>query len=282
MTIAIQNSIHGAPRAGHAQDPTRRRGWPSHILSNPMLTQNDDGAADPSLFTQTRWTLVIQARDGSEVQAKVALNDLCQRYWYPLYVYLRGQGRTPLDAEDMTQAFFKHLHEGEVFQQASPEKGKLRAFLLVSLKNFCLNWQRKESAAKRGGGVPSLSIDREWAENRFQFEPVESVTPEELYDRRWAMTMLEKVLQDLEKHYHNQLGKGELFDAIKPTIAGGSKPQPYRDLAERFSVSENTIKSEVRRLRKRFRQLIEAEIAETTESPAEQREEIQYLLSLFS
>lgn len=225
--------------------------------------------------------MIMNAREGSESQVANALEYLCETYWYPVYAYVRRRGHKGEDAQDITQAFLARMVHREIFQKADPTKGKLRAFMLNNLKFFLNNWRNKEIALKRGGGSKPLSINVEWAENRYQFEPVDDLTPDKLFDRRWALTLLEEVLKKLKDYYRDELAKEDLFQTLKPTICGGKTSKPYAVIAERFGVKENTIKAEVKRLRDRYIRRLEAAIGDTVGTEEEMDDEKQYLMSLF-
>jgi RNA polymerase sigma-70 factor (ECF subfamily) len=217
------------------------------------------------------WMTVAEAgrQDGS-VQSQKALEKLCRTYWYPLYVFLRRQGKSPQDAEDLTQSFFGHMLEKHALRSADQERGKFRTFLLTSLKNFVTDQWKKDSAQKRGGGARLIELDAEVAENRYKFEPVELLDPEKLFERRWAMTLLDEVLAQLESEYALK-GKRDLFAAIQPFLLDKKTEIPQSQLATKLGMKESTLNTEVFRLRSRYRELFREEIAQTV-SNAEQVE----------
>jgi len=214
-------------------------------------------------FQTTLWMTVAEAsrQDGSR-EAQQALEKLCRTYWYPLYVFLRRQGKSAEDAEDLTQAFFGHMLEKNALRNADPDRGRFRTFLLTSLKNFVTDQWKKDNAVKRGGGARLIELDAEVAENRYRYEPVERLDPEKLFERRWAMTLIEEVLGQLEAEYSLK-GKADLFRAIQPFLMDKKTEIPQTELATRLGMKEATLNTEVFRLRARYRELFRYEIAQT-------------------
>jgi RNA polymerase sigma-70 factor (ECF subfamily) len=233
----------------------------------------------PRHFATTRWSLVLRASAGVAVPgADEALASLCETYWYPLYAYLRTRGRNADEAQDLTQAFFARILEKKSMRHADPARGRFRAFLLTSLKNFAANERDRDMASKRGGGIPMLPLEFESAEGRFQREPASDETPETIFDRRWAVTVLERALTRLEAETVRN-GKAEHFDRLKPHLVG---EQPHVSHAETGSVlgmSEGAVKVAVHRLRRQFRDLVRDEIAQTVSSPEEIDGELRHLWS---
>lgn len=234
-------------------------------------------------FLPTRWSLVIRSRQGSEEGAAAALNDLCSIYWYPIYAYVRRSGNTPEEAEDLTQAYFENLLSRGYLDEACQEKGKLRAFLLTDLKLFLSNERRRANARKRGGGVTFVPVDRQWAENRYAHEPSDTNTPAEAFDRRWALTLLGRVLERLRLDYVEK-GRENLFEALRPFLSWNSGGDNYAEVASRLAPDEegrprtvDYVKKNVERLRKRYRKLLEDEVAQTVGSPEDMADEIRHL-----
>lgn len=229
------------------------------------------------LFATTQWSLVLAAgQQGSSGHAREALTALCVAYWYPLYAFLRGRGHSPADAEDLTQAFFTLLLEKQVIRQADPTKGRFRSFLLKALQNFAANRYARSTAAKRGGGVSALSLEFDRAEGRFCLEGSTAETPERAFDRRWALTLLDRVLSRL-KDDAVQKRKEEQFDTLKPYLTGAEPRLSYSDTASSLGVSEGAVKVAVHRLRRKFREILLDEIAQTVTSPAEIEDELKHL-----
>jgi RNA polymerase sigma-70 factor (ECF subfamily) len=237
------------------------------------------GTAAPQEFKTTLWMTVAEAgrQDGS-LQSQQALEKLCRTYWYPLYVFLRRQGHSPEDAEDLTQAFFGHMLEKNGLRHADPERGRFRTFLLSSLKHFVTDEWKKHRAKKRGGGMRLIELDAEIAEDRYRIEPVERLDPEKLFKRRWAMTLLDEALAQLEGEYSLK-GKHELFSSLQPFLLDKKTEVPQSELALRMRMKEATLNSEVFRLRGRFRDLVREEIAQTVTTAAQIDDEVRELFA---
>ena len=226
-------------------------------------------------FATTRWSMV-SAAGLSSPEAKQALADLCAAYWYPLYAFLRRKDLSPEDAQDTTQEFFVQLLERETLRRADRSRGKFRSFLLASLKHFLANRRRNAGTLKRGGGTKLFSLDFADGEERYRHEPADPRTPEAIFARRWALTVLEQTLQLLQAEF-TRAGKGELFEAIKNHLGGQTRAENYRTLAEQLAMSEGAVKTAIHRLRKRYRELLHAEVAQTVSDPAEVKEELREL-----
>jgi RNA polymerase sigma-70 factor (ECF subfamily) len=224
---------------------------------------------------------VLAAGDSNSTTAREALERLCQGYWYPLYVYVRRQGYSPEDAQDLTQAFFERVLEKNYFAQVDPAKGRFRAFLLASLKHFLSDQRDRARAAKRGGGKVCIPLDGSSAEDRYQVEPADTLSPDRLYDRRWAFTLLEKARERLREE-HVASGKVELYELLNTLEPSAGDKRSYREVAERLATTESAIKSEAFRLRRRYGQLIRAEIAQTVATVGEIEDEVRYLMSIIA
>jgi RNA polymerase sigma-70 factor (ECF subfamily) len=226
-------------------------------------------------FATTRWTLIAAAQRAAP-EARAALADLCRAYWYPLYAYIRRRGHDAGAAEDLTQAFFTRLIEKDVLAVASPDRGRFRSFLLKACQHFLANEHERAQALKRGGGrVVSLELGD--AEGRYRLEPTHGQTPERLFERRWALTLLAQVLGRLRDEYDAR-GKGRLFEALKGQL-GGERTAAYAALGAELGLKEGAVKAAVHRLRKRYGELLRAEIADTVASPAEVEDEIRALFA---
>ena len=229
-------------------------------------------------FLETQWSMVLAARDGSDTRARQALEDLCSAYWYPLYAYARRRGQDADGARDLTQAFFVHLLESDALQQVDRDKGRFRAFLLASMRNFLSHQRERTMALKRGGDAVTLSLDADAAERRFHDEPVSDLSPEQFFERRWGLTVMERAMQRLQ----TDASKGDgsrVFEALRPYLTGSGNAS-YREAAERLSMKENAVKTAVHRLRKKYGQLLRQEIAETVADPREVNDELRYLLTV--
>ncbi|MCX6905997.1 MAG: sigma-70 family RNA polymerase sigma factor [Verrucomicrobia bacterium] len=201
---------------------------------------------------------------------------LCQAYWYPLYAYARRRGSSPHDAQDLTQEFFARLLEGNWVRQADRHRGRFRSFLLSAMKHFMANEWNKAHAQKRGGRQPILSLDDDSAEHRYRLEPVEKTTPESLFERGWALTLLEGVLARLEEEYRRD-GKQALMETIRPALTTDQEAIDYAAVAHKLAMTETAARVAVHRLRQRYRQLIQAEVASTVASPEEVEAEMHHL-----
>ncbi len=237
--------------------------------------------AGAAQFATTHWSVVLSARDDRASQAQASLAKLCQTYWYPLYVYVRRQGHGVPDAQDLTQEFFARLIEKNSLEQVRREKGKFRSFLLASLKNFLTNEWDRARALKRGGGQELVSLDGDTAETRYGLEPAHGETADKIFDRRWAMTLLDTTLSRLRQEFDNQ-GKAKLFEALKFTLTAERGTTPYAELATKLGLSEGAVKVSVHRLRQRYREVLRAEIAHTVGSAGEVEEELRHLFAALS
>ena len=212
-------------------------------------------------FMTTHWT-VVRSAGSDDTLARQSLESLCQNHWYPLYVYVRRQGCDQDRAEDLIQSFFCHLIEKSFLKKAQQEKGRFRSFLLKSIKNFLCNEWDKSRALKRGGGKKIFSIDYEDAESKYKIEPQDVQTAEALYERRWALNVLELALKKLELEMKVK-GKKSLFDHLKVFLNGKTSDTKVAEIAQQLDMKEGTLKTAASRLRKRYRILIKAEISET-------------------
>jgi RNA polymerase sigma-70 factor (ECF subfamily) len=235
-------------------------------------------ASDPD-FLPTRWTLVVAAAahpTQPDTRARQALAELAEAYWYPLYAYIRRQGHTPADSEDLTQEFFSQFIEKHFLNSVDPAKGRFRAFLLACVNHFLANQRQKARAQKRGGTRKLLSLDA--AESRYAHEPCTSaaLSPERLFERRWALAVLERVLVRLESDYRHS-DQAALFAALKETLTAATAPS-HGEIAQALGMSPAAVKVAAHRLRRRYRAILQDEIAQTVASPEEVAEEIAYLL----
>ena len=210
-----------------------------------------------------------------EPRALNALEILCETYWYPLYAYARRRGHSPDDSEDLTQAFFAWLLERRWLERANQERGRFRSFLLTSMSNFLANEWDKKMAQKRGGGK-IVPWPRQEAESRCEWEPPDTFTPEQDFEWRWALALLNRVMDRLSAEFERD-GKKELFEALKPCLLGERDGQPYALLGSKLGMTEGSVKVAVHRLRQRYRQLLREEIANTVSKPEEVEEEMRHL-----
>jgi len=232
-------------------------------------------------FATTRWSLVLAAGQPTSARSAQALASLCELYWYPVYVFIRRQGYRAEDGADLTQAFFARVLEKNYFHDADPARGRFRAFLCASIRHFLSNERDRARTLKRGGTQPPISLDVATAEGRYQLEPRHDLTPERLFDRRWALMLLERVLARLREEQVSA-SRVELFDHLKGFLTGDSATVRYADVAKASGMTEGAVKVAVHRLRRHFRDTLVQEIAETVSNPADIDAEIQYLLRAVS
>ena len=230
-------------------------------------------------FMTTHWSVVLAAGAESSPDATAALETLCRTYWYPLYAYTWRRGYNPHDAQDLTQGFFVRLLARKDLAQVDRQKGRFRSFLLASLQHFLADEWDKASAAKRGGQATTLSLDVPAAEQRYQQEPADELRPEKIYDRRWALTVLDRAQANLKGEFAAD-GKSDLYEALKIFLSGERTDQTHAQVAVRLGKSSDAIRCAVQRLRHRYGELIRAEVAHTVASPGQIDDEIRHLLAV--
>jgi len=241
---------------------------------------NTGASGDESLFPDTPWTQLLLAR-GDDTLARQTLSNVFRLYWYPVYAFVRSQGKSSHDAEDLTQGFFVRLLERNDLGEVDRERGRLRAFLLAAMKNYLRYTQRQDKAVKRGGRQEIVSLDVEMAERRMESEEDGGMSPEKLFEQRWAVTLLEHVLADLEREYQAG-GKGEVFAALRGFLSANASPPTYAEAAAELNSNEQATRVAVHRLRKRYRDLLTKHIAATLEDDADIDGELAHLMSVFS
>ncbi len=229
-------------------------------------------------FATTHWSLVQAARGPSTSPARAALATLCEAYWYPLYAFVRRRGLNAEDARDLTQAFFAQVLEKQVLDAADPNRGRFRAFLLVACRNFLAREADHARAQKRGGGRAVLSLDFTAGEHQYLHEPAHETTAERLFERRWALTLLDRVLGMLAEEYA-RAGKSSLFERLQPTLVDDAKSTSHAAIAAGLGMTEGAVKVAAHRLRKRFRTLLRDEIGKTVATPEDVDDEIQLLFN---
>ena len=232
-------------------------------------------------FTTTHWSVVLSAREHDSPQAAAALEKLCRTYWYPLYAYVRRQGHDEPSAKDLTQEFFVRLLHKNRLDQVQREKGRFRSFLLASLKHFLADERDKAQAQKRGGGQTLLSLDDDTAEDRYRLEPADNLTPDKLFEQRWALTLLDQAKTRLEGEYA-QAGKAAFYERLRVFEAADPDAPTYAQVAAEFGLTESAVKSAAHRRRQRYGELVREEVAHTVDSPAEVDEELRYLIGVLS
>ncbi|MBM3881987.1 MAG: sigma-70 family RNA polymerase sigma factor [Verrucomicrobia bacterium] len=247
------------------------------------MASDDHGRADvgagAAAFATTHWSVVLAAEEAHAPQAAAALEQLCRTYWYPLYAYVRRQGHSPADAQDLTQDFFAHLLARDFPRGATPERGKFRSFLLAALRHFLVDRHRHDAAAKRGGSQRTVSLDDSRAEERFRLEPQHELTPEKLYEREWARTLLERAQARLREEYV-AAGKSELFERLRAFPLAERSSCTFEQAARELDLTGSALKSAAHRLRARYRQLVREEVVHTVADPTELNEEARHLIAV--
>ncbi len=245
----------------------------------PGDAMNDDSLRSAQ-FATTCWTMVIAAGQEDSPAARRAMEFLYQGYWSPLYFYLRRRGHDKSEAEDLVQGFFAHLLEKQGLQMVQPHQHKFRSFLLASLKNFTVDEWRRSRRERSGGGRHTLPLEFEQAESRYSLEPADRLSADRLFDRSWAMTIIQRALERIRCEYADE-GKGELFEQLNDHVTLQPSVGFYRQCAEDLGMSEGAVKVAAHRLRRRLRELIRGEIAETVTTSEQVEEEIRDLFAAF-
>jgi RNA polymerase sigma-70 factor (ECF subfamily) len=231
-----------------------------------------------TLFLTTRWSVVLAARSVASTEASHALESLCRTYWQPLYLYARRHGHSPQDAEDLTQGFFAKLLEKDWLASVEQERGRFRQFLLMAFKRFLANEHDHAQRLKRGGGAHAVPLDTALAEKLYREEIPPSASADEVYDRRWVLTLLDQTLHRLRAELESS-GRGKEFEALKPQLTAIRGEIAYADIAQALQTTEGAARVAVHRLRKRFREVFREEIAHTVGSAAELQDELRHLMS---
>lgn len=245
-----------------------------------MTTESPSTNAPGDIFATTRWTVVIAAGKKTTPQSARALEELCNTYWFPLYAYVRRRGYAREDAEDLTQEFFTRFLEGNSLEKLSNERGRFRAFLLASLKHFLANERDKSQRQKRGGNVTHLSLDWQTADTQFQVA-ANGTSPDQEFDREWAVALLAKVIHQLQAEFQND-GRLEQFETLKIFLTSGKSAVSYKETTQSLGMDEGAVRVAVHRMRKRYRQLLRDEIAQTLADPSQADAEMQVLFGAFS
>ncbi len=248
------------------------------MTSEPSSEQS---SAPGDVFATTHWTVVLAAGERHTPQSDGALEELCRTYWFPLYAYVRRRGHNKQDAEDLTQAFFARFLEKNYLSGLSSERGRFRAFLLASLKHFLANEWDKSQAQKRGGGVALISLDWQTADTKFQVAAVNEPSPDQAFDREWALALLAKVIERLQSECAAD-GKAKLFEQLKMFLMAGKGESAQSDVAKALGMEEGAVRVAVHRLRKRYRVLLRDEIAQTLSDPAQVDAEMRALFGAFT
>ena len=249
----------------HATHPCQRSSTYTHVLAIEKRAR----------FTTTHWSVVLAAADRTSPDADAALARLCESYWYPLYAYVRSRGHSTDDAHDLTQSFFAHMLEKRALGQADPTRGRFRSFLLASLKNFSVNQWERGSAQKRGGRFVLVSLDD--AEGRFLREPATEETPERIFDRTWALILLDRGIARLKDELMRSGREIAHLDRLIVYLTVDQQHPAYGETAAALGMTEDAVKVAVHRMRRKFRDVVREEIAHTVASPEDIDEEVRYL-----
>ena len=248
---------------------------------SPTPPRSDSAERRPGLFVTTRWSVVTAAREATSPESRRALETLCATYWYPLYVFVRRLGNSPADAQDLTQEFFARLLEKDWLGAAARERGRFRTFLVMAMKRFLANEWDRRNAAKRGGGSIPLSLDTEFAEERYRIEPTSALPADHLYERRWALTLLDQAMSRLRAEYE-EAGRGAAFERLKESLTADRGSIAYAEIARDMETSEGAARVAVHRLRKRFREIFRETIADTVSRHEDVEEEMRYVAEVLS
>jgi RNA polymerase sigma factor (sigma-70 family) len=232
-------------------------------------------------FDTTNWSVVLGASAGDSAGARAALATLCQVYWYPVYAFIRGRGEAAADAEDLTQAYFARFLEKDCLRDVRPEHGRFRSFLLVSVRNFVLNERERARAGKRGGGRPHVSLDAAAGEARYALEPRDATTPETLFERSWARTVLDRAFGRLREEARRSADDGR-YDRLEAFLTGDETGDTCASLAREWGVGQSTVRVAVHRLRRRFGEILREEIGRTVADPGDVEDEVRHLLRIVS
>jgi RNA polymerase sigma-70 factor (ECF subfamily) len=242
---------------------------------------SQSATAPGDVFATTHWTVVLAAGRRHTPQADGALEELCRTYWFPLYAYVRRRGHAKADAEDLVQAFFARFLEKNYLADLSAERGRFRAFLLASLKHFLINEWKKSQRLKRGGGEQLLSLDWQTADTKFQVAATNEPSPDKAFDREWALALLAKVIERLQQECAAD-GKAKLFEQLKVFLTAGKGESAQAEVAKVLGLEEGAVRVAIHRLRKRYRQLLRDEIANTLSDAAMVDEEMRALFGAFA
>ena len=230
-------------------------------------------------FPATRWTLIVTAGKEDSKAADQALAELCSAYWYPLYAFVRRLGHSPDEAQDLTQEFFARFLERRYFSYADPAKGRFRSFLLTSLRRFLGDQADRENAEKRGGRQAGLPLDIDDAEKKYAREYADHDTPEKLFERQWALTLMSRVTANVRAGFERE-GRAEYFERLKQFLPGQEGGMPYADVARELGTSEGALKVAVHRLRRRYRDTFHTEIGHLVADPTQIQGEVRHLLNV--
>src|SRR5436190_2017864 len=245
------------------------------------MSEDDRGTGDAGAkaFPATHWSVVLRAGQADSRIAQAALEELCSRYWYPIYSFLRRRGYSPEDAQDLAQEFFSRLLANRGLGTVDPARGRFRSFLLVSLKNLLANEWNRAHTQKRGGGAILFSLDEKTAEDRYRLEPPDNATPETIFERRWAETLLERVLLRVRAEW-NERDKQQRFDALKTFLTDRRRETSVAETAAKLGTTVPALRSVVHKLREIYRRVFLEELAQTVDGPDEVEDEVRHLFAV--
>ena len=246
-----------------------------------MAFEEQDMPVNAAHFVTTHWSVVLAARGSDSAAGRAALEKLCQTYWYPLYAFVRRQGNSPADAEDLTQAFFERVLEKQYFADVDQSKGLFRAFLIAALKHFLADCRDRARAIKRGGTATIVHLDALTAEERYRLEPADNMAPDSLFDRSWGLTVVENAVDRLRQEWRTQ-GKAELFESLKFELPGSEDRHPYAEIGAKLGKTQSAIKTDAYRLRQQFNRFLRDEIQNTVAGVSNIDDEIRYLAKVWS
>jgi len=247
----------------------------------PDDSRHELAARGAGQFATTHWSVVLATGQGPSSSAQGALEQLCRIYWYPLYAYIRRRGYGHEDAQDLTQAFLLQLLERQSFARVDRGRGRFRSFLLAALNYFLADARDRANARKRGGGQPVLSFDAQTADERFRLEPVDDLSPDKLFERQWALALLDRVLARLEQEF-GAAGKADLFQKLRVFLVAGRGEVSYAEVAPELGMTGEAVKKAVHRMRRRYHELFREEIVQTIADPAEVEDEMRYLCAVMA
>jgi RNA polymerase sigma factor (sigma-70 family) len=233
-----------------------------------------------SRFATTNWSLILRAATG-DAEAELAMALLCEAYWYPVYAFVRRQGHSAGDAEDLTQGYFARFLEKGFIREVRPEHGRFRAFILVSVKNFLHNERDRERAFKRGGGRRLVSLDAAMAERTYEEKVADGTTPEDLFEKAWARTLFDRVIDQLMQEA-NRRGRGERVARLRPLLTDAGPSMPYAEIAAEWGVGESAVRAAVHRLRKDLATLLREEVRQTVADDADVDDELRHILAVLA
>jgi RNA polymerase sigma-70 factor (ECF subfamily) len=253
--------------------------YPARSMSNEQADQGAAAGGKTPVFATTHWSVVLEAGQGESTQAAEALEKLCRTYWYPLYAFVRRRGHGVEDAQDLTQEFFAQLLRKNYPARVDRAKGKFRTFLLHTLSQFLADQRDRAMTRKRGGGSTVITLEAEAPEERYRLEVADELTPEKVFERCWAQSILDRALRRLRAEFTAE-GKGESYEILQAFAPGEQSPLSYAEAATRLGVSQSAVKSMIHRLRQRHRELVREEIAHTVPTVAEIDEELRHLIAV--